>query len=634
MKNIFKICFWMLITSVSCYAQLGKDSLLFSQQSYTDKTLSNFFEKQLSTYNYNILLRHFYSTQKLFFGIKENFNSTIIKSSINNIKDEQYLWAIGQYNLNEKIQFGIHFNNNIYADDRNVGLNRATLLTSSIYLKFLPDEKIQITPFLGFEQNNQIGISDNGFIYGTEANIRRFEVGDFEINSFFKFHNEEISPRKNVLQVISFDLQNKIEENFSNVISGYYSQQRRDFYFANEQNTTTESTSYDNIQSRTESSYFVQDRIKFSPLYSPFSFDLLGRAAWRGIDRETRFISESTSTNYYDTKIEELKLELASVADYKTENLNLSIRFTFSERDEKHRPIRTETMSTFFYEDRKRLEEEKNNTSALSNISFIGQILLSSKDRLLLSLFHRKLKYDTPSENNFDDRDELLSMGRLFYEHEFNPMFRAFLNLEGSLNKTVYILTERSANNNIKRILKFSSGGTFNSGGFNSTNSAEVSANYTVFDYEELNPNYRSYSFRQFAFRDSSKLRFNKSFSFHIAGYVKLSEQGDFKWSSFSGKPLRYLDERFSEPKFIFNYYWFEFGFGIRYFSLETYNYTDGVKKTKISNYQSLGPLAELSYLIAEKISLKFLGWYEFIRTEDNSLREMANLNIRLNYNL
>lgn len=633
MKRFLKIFGFILLAFTNCLAQLGKDSLLFSQQSYTNKTLSNSFEKQLSTYNYNILFRHYYSSKNLFFGVKENFNSTIIKGNTNNIKDEQYLWAIGQYSLNQKLQFGIHFNNNIYSDDRNVGLNRASLLTSSLFVKYLPNEKIQITPFLGFEQNNQIGISDNGITFGAEANINQYELGDFEINSLLKYHVENISPRKNTLQVINFDLQNKIEETFSNVVSGYYSQQRRDFYFANEQNSLVEPINYDNIQSRTETGYSVQDRIRFIPQNSPFKFDLLGRVAWRGIERTTRFILEQSSSNYYDTNIEELKLELASVVDYRTSNFNLSFRFNFSERDEKHRPIKTENMSTFFYEDRKNLEEEKNNTSQLANLSLLGDIKLSTKDRLILSLFHRKLKYDTPSESNFDDRDELLSMGRILYQHEFNAFFRAFINLEGSLNKTVYILNQRSANNNIKRILKLSSGGTFYTGGFQSTNSAEVHANYTVFDYEELNPNYRSYSFRQFAFRDSSILRFTKSFSFHINGYIKLSEQGDFKWSTFTGKPLRYLDEKYGEPKFFLNLYGIQVGAGLRFFSLETFNYTDGINKTRISRYQSVGPLAELNYIILEKLSLRFIGWYEFISAEDNTKREMANLNIRLNYN-
>ena len=79
-----------------------------------------------------------------------------------------------------------------------------------------PTEKIQITPFAGFEQNNQIGVSDIGLVYGSEANVDRYELGDFEVNSIFKFHNEDISPRRNSLRVLSFDLKNNFEADFSN----------------------------------------------------------------------------------------------------------------------------------------------------------------------------------------------------------------------------------------------------------------------------------------------------------------------------------------------------------------------------------------------------------------------------------
>lgn len=632
---IKRICLLTVLLSITVLAQLSKDSLLFSPQIYSDKQISNSYEKQLNTHSFNALAKYFFSNSNMFFGVKENFISTVIKTTTTNIKDEQYLWALGQYNFGQRLRAGIHFNNNIYSDDRNIGLNKASLVTSSIFFKYIPADKIQLTPFVGFEQNNQIGVSDNGLIYGAEANIDRYETGDFEINSLFKLHNEDISPRKNSLRVLSFDLKNNFEKDFTNTISAYYSQQRRDFYFLADQITANEFEIANNIQSRTESSYFIQDRIRFLPETSPFSFDLQGRVAWRGIDRETRYISaKSVANTNYDTKIEEFRLEFASLAEYNTNNLALSLRFSFSERDEKHQPVRYEGLSTTVFEERGRLEDQKNNSSQLANLSISGMWNLSNSDRIVFNMFHRKLKYDTPGEENYDDRDELLSIGRLMYEHQFNSFFKAFINLEGSLNKTIYIFAERSANNNIKRTLKFSSGGIFQTGELTSMNSAEVSANYTVFDYEELNPNFRSYSFRQFALRDSSQFKFSKSTNFLLAGYIKLSEQGDFKWSNFTGKPQRYLQEIFAEPKISYDYYGFILGIGARYFSLSTFNIKNGTIKTKASNYESIGPLAELTYFVASRISLKFLGWIEYIKAEDNSTREMANLSVRMNYQL
>lgn len=632
---IRKLSMLLFFYSFTVFAQLNKDSLLFSPQLYSDKQFTNSYEKQLNTHSFNVLAKYFFSSKDLFFGFKENFNSTIIKTNSTNVKDEQYLWSLAQYSFNERIKVGFHFNNNIYSDDRNIGLNKASLLTTSFYLKYIPIEKFQITPFVGFEQNNQIGISDIGLIFGAEGNIDQYETGDFEINSLFKLHNENISPRINSLRILSFDLKNNFEKNFSNTVSAYYSQQRRDFYFLADQITASEFDIINNIQSRTESSYFIQDKIQFLPADSPISFELQGRVAWRGIDRETRFIStKSVSNSNYDTKIEEFKLEFASLAEYNSKDFLFSLRFSFSERDEKHQPVRYEGLSTLTFEERKRLEEQKNNSSQLANLSLSSIWSLSSNDRIILNLFHRKLIYNTPGEENYDDRDELLSIGRIMYEHQFNNYFKAFVNFEASLNKTIYIFSERSANNNLKRTLKFSTGGVFQTGKLSSMNSAEVSANYTVFDYEELNPNFRSYSFRQFAFRDSSQFRLSPTTNILFTGYVKLSEQGDFKWSNFTGKPQRYLQEIYAEPKFNYDYYGVVIGIGVRYFTLTTFNYKNGTTKTKSSNYQSIGPLAEITYFLASRMSLKLLGWLEYISAEDNSQREMANLSIRLNYQL
>jgi hypothetical protein len=614
-------------------AQADKDSLSYSLKNFSDKSFFNSFEKQLNTFNFNTMLNHRIDWDNFVFGFRENFRSTIINSTSKNIKDEQYFSGIAQYTIEDNFKAGIYLNNEIYSDDRQVGLNKASILTSIVYTKYSPVKKIELTPFGGFSQNEQIGKKDNGIVYGTEASIDNYALGDFELSSLLKFQTEDISPRKNTYRLINFDINSDLEQTLFNTISANYAEQRKDFYFTADAATAAEFNITNNIQSRTESSYLVQDKIRIIPQNSPLTMDLQGRITWRGIDRNTRYISPTNVANTnYDTRIEESRIEFASGTDYNTKDVNIAFRFSYSERDEKHTPEKYSKLNNIVYDERLDLETQKNNTSQLTNISLLGKFNLSSRDKITFSIFHRKLKYDTPSTENYDDRDELLSIARIMYERDFTQFFKAFVNLEGNINKIVYIFGARSSNNNIKRILKFSSGGFFSQGNFSSANSAEVSANYTVFDYEELNPNFRSFSFRQLVLRDSSVYRFNDRIRLFAAGYLKFSEQGDFKWSSFSSNPVRYLSEQYAEPKIYYDYKELSFGLGIRYFSLSTYNYQNGVDKTKISDYTSLGPTSEISYTVGEKIILKIFGYYEFITTENNSKREMANFSIRLSY--
>ena len=104
--------------------------------------------------------------------------------------------------------------------------------------------------------------------------------------------------------------------------------------------------------------------------------------------------------------------------------------------------------------------------------------------------------------------------------------------------------------------------------------------------------------------------------------------------SSFTSKPLRFLNEQYAEPKIFYDNAGFTFGIGVRYFVLSNFNFKQGTEKEKISEYKSIGPLAEINYEVSDSISFKTYGWYEFINTENNMNRELANFNLKLMYHL
>lgn len=629
-----KIFFLLILFSIQNFAQQQKDSLTFSQNNFSDKILFNSFTKQLNTNNYLITFKHNYVYDRIFFGINEQINSTIVSTNTKNIKDEHTLNTIASYEINNNFKLGLHLNNNFYRDDRNIGLNKASITTSNLFLNYSPIEQINFLPFIGYEQNFQLDEKDFGLVYGAESSINDFNLGEFEINSLIKFRNEDISPKKNTLRLFNFELINNFDENFTNLISSSYLQQRRDFYFTADNKTAEEFNINNNIQSRIETNYSLQDRIKLFKTDSPLSFDIIGRIALRTIDRNTKFISQNNIANInYDTKIDELRLEFFSFVELKKTNYSLSFRFGFTERDEKHQPKKYENITNLIFDERKKLEEQKNNTSQLANLSLYGSVIIDKKNSLNFSIFHRKLIYNTPSNLNYDDRDELLSIGNIIYNHKFNQFFYSYINIEASLNKMVYIFSQRSSNNNIKRTIKFSSGGTFTNSFLTSKNSAEVSANYTVFDFEELNPNFKSYSFRQVVVRDSTKIYLSKIFGFNFNGFVKFSEQGNFNWNNFSEVPQRLLTEELYHQTIFYKYLIMDISFGIRYYALKTYKFIMSDTKNLISRYTSFGPTLDIIIKLAEKIDLKFLTWYEFIKDEANRKRQMTNIDLRFFYN-
>ncbi len=633
-KFLYEIFFFFILFSVNLFSQSVNDSLNFSFGKYRLNTFRTSFGKRLNTHNLQTLLSYSINKGNLSFGIRENYFSSFVNTQNKNIKDEQALSLIGEYHLSPFFQFGVLVQNNIYSDDRKIAINEASTLYSTIFGKITPLDQIKIIPFGGYSINKQVGNDDRGIIYGSEISVDRYNLNEFLITTKLRFLNEEISPRKNIRQFFGTHIKNKFNKSLTNVISGYYSKTRKDFYFDVDSVTSKEFNINKNIQSRTEENYSIGERLFSSKFSSDIFFDLSGRISYRNIDRDTRYHSANNlSVSNFDSKINELRLDFSGTTEYRSKLLFARAKFDYSQREEKHIAKPNSKINEIIFEQRTELEKKKNNTSEYATLSALANFDISKNDNLTLSILHRKLVYNTPSENNFDDRDELLSIFRISYLRNLNRFFDFFINLEGSINHIVYIFAERSSNNNIRRIIKLSSGGEFSGSKLYSKNTFEVSANYTSYDFQDINPNIKSFSFRQIAARDSSSLKLYNKIFLDVSGYLKFSEQGVFNWKSFSSNPDRFLAELYSEPMINIKHNNIKMGIGLRFFFLQTFNYDKKNIKYKASEYKSIGPITNFNIRM-ENLDLYLYGWYEFITTEKKSNREMANLKLSVNWRL
>lgn len=622
----------LFFLSVQTYSQVLQDSLTLSNPSGKNK-LSSSFEKLLNTSNLNSRLRFSSKISDWNISINENYRSTVISSSTKSITDEHLFLLTSSYAINDFFEPGLALRHSLYLGDRRLTINQTSYLNGIIFAKFSTQQNIFVTPFGGYSTNEQVGEVDDGPLYGIEGIISDLNFNDFYINANAKFQNEDISPRKNILRKINLNTNNYFQKNFQNLLNAEYTLQRKDFYFTADSIVSSEFDIVNNIQGRTEQNYFIEDRFIYDS-GSNIRLGLQGRIRERNIERNTRYISmDNINSSTFDSKIEEFRLDFESMMDYRLDSFNSSFKIGYSEREENHSAKPIEGANEIIFQERQRNEERKSNRSQLITLGVSGNFIISDRDNLVLSFFHRKFKYDTPSEENYDDRDELLSTLGIYYSRDLTPFFQLFFNLDGSVNHIAYIFAERSANNNFNRSIKFQSGGTYRGKNLTTRNIAEVSANYTTYDFEEINPNLKSFSFRQFALKDSTVLRIKNNLGFEIIGYIKLSEQGDFNWKNFSGKPVRFLQEIFIEPKMRTIFYQFLLSIGMRYFSLSTYNYSGNNVRQLKSNYTSIGPMTEIKFLIEGKLQLNLYGYYEFIRTIDNLGQERANLFLNIDWN-
>ena len=607
------------------------DSLNYIQGPVPLSVLSNTFNKQLNTFNLHSILNVNQKFNKIKLNLSENYNSTFIRTADKSSRDEHRFTVSGSYIFNPELSMGVNANNNIYSDSRSIEINQASISSATLFGEIKPINKFTIAPYFGYENNRQIGESNNGYLYGGEAFLNNYTISDFYLQSQFKFENEDISPRKNTIRYLNFAAANEFSSGFINVINFQYFENRKDFYYKADSITAKEFNVKSNIQSRIETNEALMDTLNLANFLDLFSLNMLGSVSSRTIDRDTRYRSlDLASPSIFDTKINELKFELGSIINYRSSFFNGTLRIDYSERDEKHLTKDFPGANQIFYQERADQESIKNNTSKRTLLSFLGSFRFSQTDILQFSLLQNKLTYDTPSLQNYDDRDELLSIVRLRYTKLLSPFFSVFINTEGTLNHIVYIFSERSSNNNVNRIIRLSSGGSYSGNDFSSLNSFEVSANYTVYDFEDITQNFRSFSFRQFTATDSSRVKLLKNISFVHLGYIKLSEQGDLKWASFSTHPTRFLQEVYSEPKFLYNINSMSYSLGLRIYSLNTYNYKRLIKVIS-SRYISIAPLTEITINL-NKLTFYLLGWYEFININNKSYRQQANLSMAINW--
>ena len=629
MKTVVLTVIILFLLTVKGFSQYVVDSLMFIQPAPMKDNLTTSFDKQLNTFLLTSSLNLVKSFNSLALNLKENYNSSYIRSAVQSIREENFLRFSTSYNINRYINLGILANNNDLSDSRKIEINKASQSSAAFYTQYKPEDRIYISPFFGYITNDQTGETDYGSLYGIEGFLDDFKLSDSYLTSQIKFRNEDISPRKNTIRYINFILTNNFSNISGNIINASYSQNRKDFYFAADSLTNQEFNITNNIQSRIESNYFLQDKFTTKNFLDLFDLDFTGSFLWKTVDRDTRYrYSLSNASFAFDTKVNELQLGFESMAAYKSSFFNGSIKLMYSNRDENHITKNYDGADQILYQETSTTEGRKNNKALRGSLVFNGTLNISKTDFITISFYQNKLQYDTPSADNYDDRDEMLSIIRLRYSKLLSPFFDLFLNTDATISRTDYIYSEESSNNNINRIIRLNVGGNYRGKYFSTLNSFEVSANYTVYDFEDINPNYRSFSFRQFTARDSSKLILSRDLSFSTNGYIKLSEQGNLKWASFSTNPIRFLEEIFSESKFIVNYGWVQFSLGARAYSLNTYNYNNG-EKVIDSKFLSLAPLTEIVILMKESLYLRLYGWYEFITINETNNREEANLSFQ-----
>jgi len=201
------------------------------------------------------------------------------------------------------------------------------------------------------------------------------------------------------------------------------------------------------------------------------------------------------------------------------------------------------------------------NATSFETRSTVAGLRLSTKltetDAISTEFNARIYRFDTPSEENVDDRDEQYLYSILRYEHTFAPGLEFLSEVKAAQGRLVYIKSDRSAQNNRTRKIALLNGVRFTSDRIRNTVSGEVFANYTEYDFllpASLATN--DFIIRGLSAQDSFFVVLGKPtleffpWGISLRGEYRISERGTFNANAFSERPLLETSELLVESLF------------------------------------------------------------------------------------
>jgi hypothetical protein len=640
------LCVVILLIHTAARAQEPQPVAEFLSESTDSLSRRNsaaiFFERNLNTFNWIGRAKIDTTYGSTAFDLDEQYSSNIIQ--IDQTETRKRLQS-NQNNVSLQVSHPVlpglntraEWSSLNYSDDKAVGLSSASSYALLGGFEYVPAQFVAVSSMAGYRWEKQLAMSDKGPSYTLAADAHGIVLDGYQLAGTAQFHRDQLDPRildRHFARIGA-------EKTFSGItrdsVLVSFSRNRREFYaFTINPSAGGESR----IESRTENVFSFTNLLDYE-IERNFLATLFVATTNRSLDRDLRsFRVVPDSTVQFDTEISEFRLDTYLQAIYRSDDSSrtASARFFYTERDEAHRatpPGFSSPNIEILFNGRNRQEQTKDNLSRRTSIAGTLGLPLSLSDHLSVSGTASILRYDTASELNVEDRDEQLAAVTIMTTHRISQFLDLSISLDGILSHVVYLLKERSANNNYNRILRLSPRVMYRPfSGFVSVNTFEVLANYTVYDFEEQVALVRSFSYRQFGWTDSTSIELSPKLGLDFFSYLKLYERGQLSWSDFTERPENsFVDKTYALQARFTPESGSQFAVGIRYFSQSRYTYEPAGKRLDLF-LRSVGPTCSITWEVSQFSRLSLRGWYEQRQFADGAARSLANmsLNILINF--
>ena len=622
-------CIIVLLVVFPAIAHAQADTLRYGVPAAPDSNDAGIrFERNLNTYLWNFKADFSGRDSGFAADVHDRYSSSFIEQNQNSLRDEHTLWLNASRRISSMMNLELEASTFTLSDNQSLDVSNAALHTGLVGVSIRPLPYISVTPLVGFRVDRQQDQTDQGWNYKLSSQLDSVDIDGYETLASLRLNVSNLSPRyfrSNGAQL--FFAKDFLEGSFDS-LRFQWSNNRWDFYIPADSVMQKEFGIKENIRSRVDEIYNVSNTLHYA-VGKELSAVVQTLVETRTISNAFRYKSLLEPTMIpYDVTVQEQRLEGGIDLNYRDiNNIFASVGIHTSERDERHILQKIDGVDPDIQQSASEQETQLDNIQHRTSLRGIFSMPVSSNDFVSFESSAGILRYDAPDSTNTDDRDELLITLSGRESHRWNEYFNISVTVEATLNHIVYLLAERSANNNWNRIFRLAPELTYTpSPAMRMVNTFEVLANYTVFDYETLIPTVESYSYRQFAFLDSTSYDMSSSMGFDVLLHVRLYERGELQWKAFTERPQQYFQEVTFSPAVRYTIQErLVCAAGFRSFVQNRYLY-NGAARVADGNYFSYGPTTSIVLMAPSGWSLEIQGWKEFQKETNQPPRDVSNI--------
>lgn len=620
----FLIFFFNSIQIKASNTQPGDNNILNSNiddsLEYNNYLITN-FNKYINLFQLQVEGKALLKTDYGDISLRQHYNGNYLKLADLSSRDDQF-WQI-TYKKSIFGQLGIIAKQNLIlvSDSRNIGINQLSRINGLMGLEYSDESNYNLSAVAGLESNKLLGLNSQGQVLSVKGGWKDFSFDNVRTSgnisgNWLKLNldrlDRDIMAKLNLFGRFSDDalLQTSIEYKFlqNNLLS----------IASNSEFIPIETRQENYINPKILIDYSFSEKLA---LFLDFNLNS------NSINREYKQSWKEFDYSNFRRNIAQMEIAINSGLNWQWGLLNHFVTVGFWNRSESNT---LELADKYYSGDLLKYQNIENQRDYQTNkFNLLNQTVLNLSRNTNLSVNYNVylLQYDTPSKQNFDDRDEFSSIFKAIFNHRFSRFTKIEVSFENIQNHLVYLFSQRSNMNNWNKIYRFSPTVRYKNDFLQINPKLEVLANYTIYDFANKSSATKSLSLRNISYRDSILIFFTEQIESRIQFKYQMSDRSLLNWHEFSEYPQIRINEYFIKSLFIRKYINGEIGIGCNFFDYQQSKIQENLVDYDI---MSISPEVMLAYRYRDW-QLKFNGWYEFQYQNKNKINEIANMNLSIN---